>query len=271
MKLSPQLNFAIDSLSHGIEHYKKSNRNDLVFALLHFETAIEMILKGILIKSNRPVYKGGKRSLELEECIKKLTDKLSITEGENFQTLHSLRNDVKHMGILADNDIIRYYLEESYPYIKRLLKEELGIKIEEVIKSDLISSIENNNVEISLDLDALESGNTSTENAQNIIHSYAALESLAKMFDPTAPLRSALKEMANMNKFVKSPSFKVDLDNVFSIRSQVVHQMLLPTQEIVKTYEKSIKNISKALQPALIMNTVSGSPSGFEEEKKDRK
>ncbi|MCX6729015.1 MAG: PIN domain-containing protein [Candidatus Saccharibacteria bacterium] len=84
-----------------------------------------------------------------------------------------------------------------------------------------------------------------------IMSIYDRLNDIAAIVDPVSPMRTSLKQIVSQNPHVRMSDFIKDLDNIYSIRSQVKYQRLEPDPGIVKSYFESAARILELLKQPL--------------------
>jgi len=152
------------SLKHGIYHYlryikRKSNRNDLKFAIVHIFHAIELYLKARLVQeSPLLIYSNPENPINDDSHtvqFKALLGRLG-NAGVDFkqhrpvlENLQRIRNRIEHHKVKSTVSEIKDYLAKAAKFLDIFLAAELRIELKDVLKGgdylilkDLIYSYE---------------------------------------------------------------------------------------------------------------------------------
>lgn len=141
--LSPLLRSALEVLDHGLWHFFRSDTStDRKFALLHVDQAIELFLKEKVRASGRSIYKNPKETISLYgayEVLKELN--INIVEKPDLELLHEERNSIQHKYATLSAEDAAFHIDKAMRFIKRFLKDELGLTIESHIASEYLEQL----------------------------------------------------------------------------------------------------------------------------------
>jgi len=135
------------SLRHGIYHYlryieRKSNKNDLKFAIIHIFHAIELYLKARLVKeSPLLIYSSPERKIDQDAHtvqFEALLGRLRNT-GVDLEkhcavlnNLRKVRNRIEHYQLKSTITEIKDYIAKAARFLNDFLDTELGIQLKDV-------------------------------------------------------------------------------------------------------------------------------------------
>ena len=110
------------------------------FALLHVDQAIELILKEKVRSSGNSIYKNPKETISIWGAYDILESKAhcTIPEKPNLELLHEERNSIQHKYANPSPDDAAFHVDNAFAFLKRFLKDELGISIDEYISSEYV-------------------------------------------------------------------------------------------------------------------------------------
>ena len=143
-KLSPLLRSAMETLDHGLWHFLRSETStDMKFALLHVDQAIELLLKEKVRSAGKSIYKNPKETISIWGAYEILEKELGckIPEKADLELLHEERNNIQHKYANPSPQDAAFHVEKAVAFIRRFLKDELGIRIEDHISSEHLAQI----------------------------------------------------------------------------------------------------------------------------------
>lgn len=69
----------------------------------------------------------------MHEAFRSLNKEVSLPEQPRLEELHDLRNTVQHKGLTPDAATTQFYVEVAYAFLKRFLRDELTLPIEDIL------------------------------------------------------------------------------------------------------------------------------------------
>jgi hypothetical protein len=240
MKVSPMLKHAIESFEHGLEHYLEGSDKSRKFCFLHIDQSIELFLKEKAIQTGKSIYKSDGTTLSIHETFNSLKNNIEIPEKPMLEDLHSLRNVIQHKGLVPDEELTQYHIENSYSFVRRFLGEELSVEFSSVISKKYIALMEGQK-QISYNevLALLYQAKRNTDPTQKILGTYMALERAVKIrADETGKeqkFRTMFKEMASANN-KNIQTTKSNIEEIMRIRGQILHSSYEPSQDEADKY-----------------------------------
>ena len=143
-KLSPLLRSAFEVLEHGLWHFLRSETTtDMKFAILHIDQCIELLLKEKVRKGGESIYKGPKETITIWAAYSILEQKLNciIPERPDLELIHEERNSIQHKYANPNPEDSAFLIDSAMKFIKRFLKDELGLNIEDHIPVEYLEQI----------------------------------------------------------------------------------------------------------------------------------
>lgn len=143
-KLSPLLRSSFEVLEHGLWHFLRSTTTtDMKFALLHVDQAVELLLKEKVRSGGKSIYKNPKETISIWGAYEILEKdlKCSITEKPDLELLHEERNNIQHKYANPSAEDAAFHIEKAMVFIRRFVKDELGLELEDYIPSEYIEQI----------------------------------------------------------------------------------------------------------------------------------
>jgi len=137
---SPLFVSSMELLSHSIELYRANKPRKFKFVILHLANSIELILKDLMIDKGESIYKPKQpnQTIGIWEAFEKLSDhKVTLPERPIIELLIDDRNTIQHRFGFPDAESVFYYLQCVVAFFRRLLSDEYGIELSEVLKSYL--------------------------------------------------------------------------------------------------------------------------------------
>ena len=136
-KLSPLMRSAFETLNHGLFHYFRSNTGqDMKFAILHVDQAVELVLKEGVRAGGVSIYKNSKETISIHGAYEILTKdlKIKIPERANLELLHEERNNIQHKFANPSAEDAGFHVGNAVDFITRFLKDELKLDFEVVAR-----------------------------------------------------------------------------------------------------------------------------------------
>jgi hypothetical protein len=193
---SPLFVSSLELIAHSVELYRANNPRQFKFVILHLANSVELILKDLVIDKGQSIYVpkqpltiGIWKAFEILE-----EQQVTIPERPVIELLVDDRNTIQHRFGYPNAESVFYYIEQVLGFFKRLLADEYGLDLSEVLKlhlSDddmaflgLADQIEAN--ENGLDPLFKVSPESAVLKAYNLIET-RYLEAMLKPDDPIAP------------------------------------------------------------------------------------
>jgi hypothetical protein len=143
-KLSPLLRSAFEVLNHGMWHFFRSdNTTDMKFALLHVDQAVELFLKERVRSGGKSIYKNPKETITIWGAYDILKNELQVTihERPDLELLHEERNSIQHKYANPSPEDAAFHIENAMKFIRRFVKDELHLDIEQFVPSEYLNQI----------------------------------------------------------------------------------------------------------------------------------
>lgn len=143
-KLSPLLRSAFETLEHGLWHFLRSDTTpDMKFALLHVDQAIELFFKEKVRSAGKSIYKNPKETITIWGAYDILEKELGckLPEKPDLELLHEERNNIQHKYANPSPEDAAFHLEKAMLFIRRFLKEELGLDIADFVPSEYLKQL----------------------------------------------------------------------------------------------------------------------------------
>jgi hypothetical protein len=143
-KLSPLVRSAFEVLNHGLWHFFRSDTSeDMKFALLHIDQAIELFLKERVRVGGRSIYKNPKETITIWGCYDILANQLQVAvpERADLELLHEERNNIQHKYSNPSLEDAGFHIDKAMQFIRRFIKDELKLDIKEFVSSEYLDQI----------------------------------------------------------------------------------------------------------------------------------
>ena len=136
---SPLFVSSMELIAHAIELYSANKPRKFKFVILHLANSVELILKDLLIDKGESIYKPKQpQTIGIWESFDKLADHgVVLPERPIIELLIDDRNTIQHRFGFPDAESVFYYLECVISFFKRMLCDEYGIDLADVLKSHL--------------------------------------------------------------------------------------------------------------------------------------
>jgi uncharacterized protein (UPF0332 family) len=135
------LRHALESFEHGLLHYLEGTELGRKFSILHIDLAVELTLKEKVARNGVSIFRKDGKIISVHEAYGALPS-ASIPERARLEDLHEFRNVVQHKDLVPDIHTTEFYIGEAYAFLKRFLREELGIAMESMLPRPCIRAIE---------------------------------------------------------------------------------------------------------------------------------
>jgi len=116
---------------HGCTHAANEDEVSRMVAIYHFDNAIEMVLKCVVVK------KGKKPARYFEDLLERAGD---LTLSEQMGSLHRLRNNVQLAGDVPSVDSVIKYKGYAGDFFRGVCDKILGVLYDELFLSELIGN-----------------------------------------------------------------------------------------------------------------------------------
>jgi hypothetical protein len=139
MPISPMLKFALDSFEEAVEQYKKGTDKGRRYSVLHCDHTIELVLKDRLRRAGVSIYKkNSNQTIEYHDMLNALINNhgVRIAEYPDLRMIHDERNRIQHTGATISDIQTRFYLNQTYQFIKRFLTDEMQLDLYDHIDRD---------------------------------------------------------------------------------------------------------------------------------------
>lgn len=136
---SPLFVSSMELIAHAIELYRANKPRKFKFVILHLANSVELILKDLLIDKGESIYKSKQPvTIGIWEAFDKLSDHgVVLPERPKIELLIDDRNTIQHRFASPEAGSVFYYLECVISFLKRILNDEYGIDLADVLKSHL--------------------------------------------------------------------------------------------------------------------------------------
>jgi hypothetical protein len=136
---SPLFVSSMELVAHAVELYTAGKPRKYKFVILHLANSIELILKDLVIDKGQSIYKPKQpQTIGIWEAFEKLQENgVVIPERPIIELLIDDRNTIQHRFSYPDAESVYYYLENVITFLNRLLNDEYGIDLKDVLKSHL--------------------------------------------------------------------------------------------------------------------------------------
>jgi hypothetical protein len=129
----------MELIAHAVELYRANKPRKFKFVILHLANSVELILKDLLIDKGESIYKPKQpQTIGIWESFDKLADRsVAIPERPIIELLVDDRNTIQHRFGFPDAESVFYYLECVLSFFKRILTDEYGVDLADVLASHL--------------------------------------------------------------------------------------------------------------------------------------
>lgn len=136
---SPLFVSSMELIAHAVELYRANKPRKFKFVILHLANSVELILKDLLIDKGESIYKPKQpQTITIWEVFDKLTaHNMILPERPIIELLIDDRNTIQHRFGFPDAESVFYYLECIISFFKRILSNEYGVDLSDVLKSHL--------------------------------------------------------------------------------------------------------------------------------------
>lgn len=229
-RLSPMLRHALESFEHGVLHYLDESEIGRKFALLHIDHAIELVLKEKVARIGKSIFRKDGKTISVHEAYQALSE-ISIPEQPRLEDLHDFRNIVQHKGLTPDEHTTEFYVTEAYTFLKRFLRDELGIPVQSALPKAYINVMEGQQSEGVAAIDEVKRRIRDAEQLfasgayeMAVISSFVALEIAVRQLtneDKPIPMVSILRRYVDSDRLDKATWDK--FKNAAALRNKAAH------------------------------------------------
>jgi hypothetical protein len=133
---SPLFVSSMELIAHAVELYRANKPRKFKFVILHLANSVELILKDLLIDKGESIYKPKQpQTIGIWEAFDKLAGhSVVIPERPIIELLIDDRNTIQHRFGFPDAESVFYYLGCVISFFKRILNEEYGVDLADVLK-----------------------------------------------------------------------------------------------------------------------------------------
>ena len=175
-QLSPILRASIDALEEAIDHYLEAKDKRYKSCVISCDQAIELILKAKVSDIGRSIYttnNGKTRSIYMDIALNILVkNKIPVPELIDLETIHGHRNPIQHTGAPIPKASAELFLDITYKFMERFLKDEFNTELKDVIESQYYEAHKRNiskSVQLVSFTDWSETAVFDIDNAPNVI------------------------------------------------------------------------------------------------------
>jgi len=112
------------------------------FALLHVDQAVELLLKERVRAGGKSIYKNPKETISIWGAYDTLNDLgVVIPERPDLEMLHEERNNIQHKYANPSAEDAAFHIEKAMRFIRRFVKEELGLDIKQHVSTEYLDQI----------------------------------------------------------------------------------------------------------------------------------
>src|SRR6266478_5714068 len=139
--LSPLVRSAFEVLEHGLWHFLRSDTTtDMKFALLHIDQAIELLLKELVRKGGKSIYKNPKETISIWGAYEILeNENCRFPEKPDLELLHEERNNIQHKYANPNAEDAAFHVEHAMKFINRFVRDELGLDLVDFLPSEFLT------------------------------------------------------------------------------------------------------------------------------------
>lgn len=136
---SPLFVSSMELFAHAVELYRANKPRKFKFVILHLANSVELILKDLLIDKGESIYRPKQsQTIGIWDSFDKLADhSVAIPERPIIELLVDDRNTIQHRFGFPDAESVFYYLECVISFFKRILTDEYGVDLADVLNSHL--------------------------------------------------------------------------------------------------------------------------------------
>jgi hypothetical protein len=143
-RTSPLLRSAAEVLEHGLWHFFRSDTvPDMKLAIMHVDQAVELAMKEKVRAAGKSIYKNPKETITIWGAYDILEKELGckIPEKANLELLHEERNNIQHKYANTSPEDAAFHVTNAVEFMKRFLKDELGVEIYDFVASEFLDRI----------------------------------------------------------------------------------------------------------------------------------
>ena len=136
---SPLFVSSLELIAHSVELYRANNPRKFKFVILHLANSVELILKDLVIDKGQSIYVPNKSlTITIWQAFESLNKQdVTIPERPVIELLVDDRNTIQHRFGYPNAESVFYYIEQVLGFFKRLLADEYGLNLSDVLKLHL--------------------------------------------------------------------------------------------------------------------------------------
>lgn len=121
----------------------KKHTDDMKFALLQVDQAIELLLKEKVRSSGISIYKNPKETISIWGAYEILEKQIgcNIPEKPDLELLQEERNSIQHKYANPSSEDATFHIDQAMKFIDRFVTNELNLNLKEYISSEYIEQI----------------------------------------------------------------------------------------------------------------------------------
>lgn len=250
MTKSPMFGHALDSFQHGIEHYMEASPRSRKFALLHFDQAVELLIKERIVDAGKSIYKSDGKTLSFHEAFGAVERVISVPELPRLEELHDLRNVVQHKGVTPDQTTTSFYVSTTYDFVRRFLKDEFGLSVHEFLTPPQVATFEAPERRPLPErlLNALQSAMSNDDTTSQVLAMYTALELAAEDLaanessETKISVKGTLRNAATAYG-MDAKRFHKEYKYIDILRGQIMHSSHVPLPKEVEGYFNTVRRV----------------------------
>lgn len=251
MTQSPMFNHAMDSFQHAIEHVMDATPRSRKFSILHFDQAVELLVKERLVRSGKSIYRSDGKTLTFHEAFAGALRVTNIPEHPRLEELHDLRNVIQHKGVVPDEITTTFYADSAYRFMKRFLCDELDVVLSDFLSIPQIAVFEAPEPK-SLPrkvADALVESESDKDTTARVLTVYTALELAAEHITGASStnqtkisVKGTFRNAAEAFG-IEQKRFNKEWKYIDILRGQIMHSAHVPSEREVEGYQNVAKKV----------------------------
>lgn len=236
---------------HAIEHYMADGDRDRKLTVLHCDQAIELIIKDKVRDSGASVFLKNGQTITYYDAIKLLEDKgLKIPEKPNLELMHDQRNVIQHKGAQVSQSDAEFYVQMSFDFIKRFMKEELNQNIENMINNQYLEIFNVKTAVLPISQNISEYPDISTmlmHSREFEVLAYMYLESKGQNTQQVFPISKLIQKLRTSGIKINVED-KYKIVHFFSLRNKIAHTDYVPTELEIKLLTRAIRKVNMKIK-----------------------
>lgn len=136
---SPLFVSSLELIAHSVELYRANNPRKFKFVILHLANSVELILKDLVIDKGQSIYVPKQPlTIGIWKAFEILDEQqVTIPERPIIELLVDDRNTIQHRFGYPNAESVFYYIEQVLGFFKRLLADEYGLNLSDLLKLHL--------------------------------------------------------------------------------------------------------------------------------------